>query len=180
MTRIQRLAGQFKFGELDDCSMWYEDTRNALIIKDSQGSTLVEFGDNLTDVQNAIRGYGFQQMRTVDLFSTGELQQGTVVTVDPALNDGVTPTGAASTAAVGIVVSNPHPAGLVAPICTVPGSVVDILLTAAGVPGQYVASSAAGGSGTCQAGLPAQGRTIGMCVETTGGAGLARCIFMRM
>ena len=180
MARIQRLDGQFKFGELDDCSMWYDDARNALIIKDSQGATLVEFGDNLTDVQNAIRGYQFQQMRTVDLFSAGELPQGTVVDASGAADDAVVAGAAASTATVGIVPSNPHLAGTVGPIVTIPGSVVDILLSAAGVPGQYVFTSAGGGTGTCQANIPAQGRTIGMCVETTGGAGLARCIYLRM
>ena len=179
MTRIQRLAGQLKFGELDDCSVWYDDTRNALIIKDG-GGNLVEFGDNLTDVHNAIRGYQFQQMRTVDLYSAGELPQGTVVDPSGAADDAVVAGGAASTASVGISISNPHAAGAVGPIVTVPGSVVDILLSAAGARGQYVATSAAGGTGTCQAGIPAQGRTIGMCIEATGGAGLARCIYMRM
>ena len=102
MARIQRLDGQFKFGELDDCSMWYDDARNALIIKDSQGATLVEFGDNLTDVQNAIRGYQFQQMRTVDLFSAGELPQGTVVDASGAADDAVVAGAAASTATLSI------------------------------------------------------------------------------
>ena len=179
MTRIQRLAGQLKFGELDDCSMWYEDTRNALIIKDSQGATLVEFGDDLTDVQNAIRGYMFQQLRTVDLFAVVELPLGTLVDASGAANDAVTTSGVNSTAVVGVSISSPHVINTTGPICTVPGSVVGINLVAAGVSGQYVQSVGAG-VGQCVIGLPAVGRTVGMCIQGTGGAGVARCIFLRM
>jgi len=180
MARIQRLAGKFLLGELDDFQIYYDDTRNALILVDTQGQHIVELGDNTIDVLAAIRGHQFQQMRTVDLFSTAELPQGTVVDADAAVDDAVTACAIASLAVIGISVQNPHPAGSVGPICTMPGSVVDISLTAAGVRGQYVVASAAGGTGTCQAALPALGATIGVCLENTGGAGLARCIFLRM
>lgn len=180
MTRIQRRGGTFFFGELDEINVFYNDVDGHLILFDNVGPTIIHIGGSTEDAIHHLVGYGFRQMRTVYLFSTNELPMGTVVDADAGADDAVASGGPGSTATVGIVVDNPHLPGTIAPICTVPGSVVDILLTAAGVQGQYVATSAGGGSGTCQAGIPAAGRTIGMCIEQTGGGGLARCIYLRM
>lgn len=180
MPEIHRLDGKFYLGTLLQLQIFLDDTTGHLIFVDTVSSTVIEIGADTDDVSVNLLGYGYNQLFTVNLLSNAELPEGTVVDADGAAADAVTSGGAASTATVGISTENPHIAGTVGPICTVPGSVVDILLTAAGVPGQYVATSAGGGSGTCQAPLPAVGRTIGICVENTGGAGLARCIYMRM
>ncbi len=179
MTRIQHRGGTLYFGEIDDISMFYNDVDGHLIIFDA-GVTILHLGDGAEDVIEHLVGRGFQQMRTVYLHAQNELPIGSVVDVDPAMDDAVVTGGANSTATVGISLDDPQLAGSNGPICTVPGSIVDIFLTAAGVRGQYVATSAGGGTGTCFVGLPAAGRTIGMCLENTGGAGLARCVYMRM
>jgi len=127
-----------------------------------------------------LRGHHFVQRYTVDLDVAADIPYGSLVDADAAVDDRVATSAINSTAVVGVITLNPHGGGVAGAVCTVQGSVVEILLTAAGVRGQYVATGGVGGQGTAQAALPAAGRTVGICVQTTGGGGLCRCIFLRM
>jgi hypothetical protein len=179
MTRIQRLAGIFKFGEKDDFDKWYDDATNHFKSYDNYIETTEELGKDLAGVVHEHHGYGFRQIWTVELLAAVELPLGTLLDASGA-NDGVTTCGALSTAVVGVAAENPHPVGVPGAVCTVPGSVVDIRLIAAGVAGQYVETSAVAGQGQCNPAPPAAKRCVGICIETTGGPGLARCVYYRM
>jgi hypothetical protein len=135
-------------------------------------------GQDAGEVEVALKGKGFEQMWTVNLHTLAELPIGTLVDANAATDDSVTTSGANSTAVVGVATTLQAP-GTIGPICTVSGSVVDILIDEAAVPGEYAASAGAGVA-TSQANLPAAGRTVGIIIESTGGPGLARCIYFRM
>jgi len=137
-------------------------------------------GAGAGDVQINLHGFSHQQMWTVDLLCQAEEVQGELVDVDPGVNDGVTTGAINSTAIVGVITQNPHPAGTNGPICTVNGSVVDIKMNGACNAGNYVETGGVGGDGYGVAPMPPAGRCCGLVIETIGAGGLARCIFYRM
>lgn len=180
MARIQQLAGQLKLGELDDCSVYYDDANDQIVITDISGGVVARFGNDGNHSQLALHGRGFRQCLSVRLRNgDGDARNdGTLVEASGGTDDGFTQGAINSTAIIGVVCDGSINAGADGKVAV--AGVVNILLTAAGVRGQYVATGAVAGQGTCQAGLPAAGRTVAMCIQNTGGAGLARCVLTRM
>ena len=132
-------------------------------------------GVDAGNVEVNLHGFGHLQMFTVNLFAALELPIGTLVDPSAAASDNVTTSGIGSTKVCGVA-TTVHAGGTIGPICIL--GVVDILLDNAAVPGQYVATAGAG-VGTSQAALPAAGQCVGVVIETTGGPGLARCLYQR-
>lgn len=179
MTRVQRLGGQLKFGELDEISIYRNETTGELVlVGDGSVALILALVEAAKDSSIDLQSKGFFQTYTVRLINNdGDPRTiGTLVDVGGA-DDSFSISGVNSTAIIGVVKDATIPAGVEGQIAV--AGVCDINLDNAATLGQYVASTGAG-LGTSQIALPAAGRTVGRNIETSGGAGLARCILGRM
>jgi hypothetical protein len=176
--RVSRRGGILYFGEADDLGMYYNDLYGWLQLNRPLGGTKLTFGNSIADGQLDLYGYGWRQALSVRLINGEGVQrnEGSLVAVGGA-DDSFTLGGVNATDIIGVIEEDIG-AGVLGQIAV--AGVARILLSAAGVRGQYVATGAVAGQGTCQAGLPAAGRTVGICLQTTGGGGLARCMLTRM
>ena len=178
MVRVQRYGGSFYFGERNNLALYYNDFTGDFVVYDLFAATRLTFGNSIADALLDLYGYGFKQALSVRLINgEGAVRaEGTLVAVGGA-DDSFTMGGVNATDIIGVIKADIG-ANVLGQIAV--SGVANILLSAAGVRGQYVATGAVAGQGTCQAGLPAAGRTVGICIQTTGGGGLARCMLIRM
>ena len=180
MTRIQRLAGQLKFGELDDVSVSYDDTTGELVVEHATGVMIIAVGTpGPGDVTVDLKSKGFKQTYTVRLQNTdGDPRTlDTLVEASAGVDDGFTIGGVNSTAIIGAVKDASIAAAAEGQIAII--GVADVVVTAATNRGDYLATGAVAGEATPQAGLPAAGRTVGIALTATGGAGMVRAMLVR-
>ena len=182
MARIQRQDGVFLFGELDDVSVSYDDTTGELVIEHATGVMIIAVGTpGPDDVTVDLKSKGFDQTFCVELFNAdGDIRTvGMVVDADNAADDSFTLSALNSTASIGVVKDAIIAGGGAASGAVCVRGVCEIDLDNAAVLGEFVATAAAG-LGHSQAAIPLLGRCLGIVLQATGGAGLARCLLFRM